>query len=280
MTALTSGLLSSWELYADVGLWMVVVGVAGEVVEIGIKHIEQGRFLEHRGIQFNEWSKSHALEIEFLGFVFWILVVIGLVMEWRGSHKASGIRQDEIIRLTKTLDSTTMVARDAQLRVAHLTQSNSLLQIEAAEYAVRKESSISENEEEMFMRLVKHAPKGPIRMAYHDDPLAGFVEGKERIAQPLWAMLSNAGYDMQGGWFSTNATRFMMAWNDVALIFRDTKARPPHLQALSDALAQIHLKAQITTYGADAYNVETNQILIYVFNPRSDMIYHPFGGGK
>lgn len=96
-TSATSELLISWELYATVGSVMVIVGVAGEGVEIAVK------FLEKRNERLRAWYERHALTVEFVGFVFWVMVVIGLMMEWRGNQKSTAIKEDETAELTKEL---------------------------------------------------------------------------------------------------------------------------------------------------------------------------------
>lgn len=123
MTSETYELLNAWESYADVGSVMVIVGVAGEGVEIAVK------FLEKKNERLREWYERHELSIEFVGFVFWVMVVVGLGVEWRGNHKSSGIKEDDRARLTTILDATTRLAGQATERAAVLQSNSTALQL-------------------------------------------------------------------------------------------------------------------------------------------------------
>src|SRR5260221_14525485 len=85
-----------WERIADVGALLVIVGVVGEGLEIAIKVAEHAQpkyprlkaWIEKPKIRnkvnfskWLQWCKIHELRIEVFGFIFWALVVLGLVVE-------------------------------------------------------------------------------------------------------------------------------------------------------------------------------------------------------
>lgn len=100
MTAIDSASLNWYESLADWGTKLVIAGVACEALEIILK------FIEYKGNSqcFNKWCEEHKfwLDVVFPG-IFWIMVVGGLVMEFRGSHQAQLIVQKENNRITQEL---------------------------------------------------------------------------------------------------------------------------------------------------------------------------------
>lgn len=97
MTALDLASLSWWETVADIGTWLVIVGVAGEGIEIVLKIIEHKS--KHQG--FKHWYEKYEFSIDVVGGIFWMMVVIGLLMEFRGSHESQRIVQTENTRITQ-----------------------------------------------------------------------------------------------------------------------------------------------------------------------------------
>jgi hypothetical protein len=97
MTALDSASLKSAEALADWGTWLVIIGVAGEGIEIAIKICEHK--VKNEG--FSAWCKKHNFAIEIWGGIFWLMVVVGLGMEFRGNHKSQQIVQNENTRITQ-----------------------------------------------------------------------------------------------------------------------------------------------------------------------------------
>jgi len=88
---------------------MVIIGVAGEGVEIGLK------LLRNRIRRIGHFFEKHELEIDFVGSVFWILVVIGLGMEWRGNHRASQIKYDQLVSAINTAGEANELTFDLSL---------------------------------------------------------------------------------------------------------------------------------------------------------------------
>jgi hypothetical protein len=97
MSVIDAASLKSWESFADLGAWLVIIGVAGEGGEIVLK------ILKHKlkNMCFLGWYNKHEFSIELFAAVFWIMVVVGLAMEFRGNHKAKTITDRENVRLTQ-----------------------------------------------------------------------------------------------------------------------------------------------------------------------------------
>src|SRR6266478_3062610 len=101
----------TWEFIADLGTCVVIVGVAGEAIEIAAKAtkvfgLKWGRFqrwlktcghLKH----WAEWCDEHEPSLEFIGAACWALVVLGLMVEFGGNHEARRIGDSENARLNK-----------------------------------------------------------------------------------------------------------------------------------------------------------------------------------
>src|SRR6267142_631907 len=88
MIAFDAASLKQWELVADWGTAFVIIGVAGEGVELLVKCFE------------NRLKKSRNADIFFhkadpwinlIGGLFWMMVPLGLWAEFRGNHNAKVI---------------------------------------------------------------------------------------------------------------------------------------------------------------------------------------------
>jgi hypothetical protein len=60
MTAADAASLNSWESMADFGTWLVIIGVAGEGLEIGIKICEH----KIKSDRFSAWCEKHEFSID------------------------------------------------------------------------------------------------------------------------------------------------------------------------------------------------------------------------
>jgi hypothetical protein len=82
MSAEDAALLKFSESVADFGTWLVIIGVAGEGIEIGLK------ILRHKlkNENFLGWCNRHEFSIEIWGAIFWLMVVAGLAVEFSGNH--------------------------------------------------------------------------------------------------------------------------------------------------------------------------------------------------
>ena len=96
MSIVDSASLKFWELVADIGTWAVILGVAGEGLEITVK------ILEHKckNEKFLAWCQKHKFSIEIWGGIFWAIVVLGLATEFKGNHESQKITGAENARLT------------------------------------------------------------------------------------------------------------------------------------------------------------------------------------
>jgi hypothetical protein len=136
MSAADAASLRFWESVADVATWAVIIGVAGEVIEILLKFLKL-KFDKRRKSdpqlhppKHIEWIERHDIGLEIFGGVFWMLVVLGLIFEWRGSHKAKDITDREARRLTQQLDAATTSAGEAKKETEQLRKAN--LELEKA----------------------------------------------------------------------------------------------------------------------------------------------------
>lgn len=91
MTSFDSASLRFWTNFEEIGFWLVIIGVFGESVELMTK-LAAWRFKKH----FTERAHRWLLIIE---VVFWLLLIIGLGMEFLGGHRARIISEAENTRL-------------------------------------------------------------------------------------------------------------------------------------------------------------------------------------
>lgn len=99
MTTLDSSALSAWGALADLGCFLVIVGIVGESAELLVKWGKKKRFRDGFSLRFDEKNrrklvllikviKPKILPVE---TVFVGMVVTGLAIEFLGTHKANGI---------------------------------------------------------------------------------------------------------------------------------------------------------------------------------------------
>ncbi len=113
-------LVLSWEHFADVGAYFVIAGVAGEGLELLIK------LFGWRFEKLRQWSKRYEPLIDFVAFLFLMMVVGGLWMEVRGSHNASAIRTGQLKATTKQAAEAIERAAVLNRQVAAINQSDPL----------------------------------------------------------------------------------------------------------------------------------------------------------
>jgi len=123
----------------------VIIGVAGEGVEIVLKIMQHKLTNEN----FLAWCKLQEFAIEIWGAVFWIIVVIGLAVEFRYGHKAKTITDAENVRLIQNAaelrqraantESNLVVLNKATLELAHQydLSTNALAEANARLAAIR-----------------------------------------------------------------------------------------------------------------------------------------------
>jgi len=136
MTAADAASLSSWESIANFGTWLVIIGVAGEGLEILFKICEH-KFRENR---FLKWCGAHEFWIDILGGICWIMVVIGLVMELRGSNEAQLIVKQENARVTKEAGEAVERAGNAEKQAGHANERAAQLEKDAQSFRLKADS--------------------------------------------------------------------------------------------------------------------------------------------
>lgn len=112
MTSLDSSSLKFWEGLANWGMVVVIIGVAGEGVEIIAK------------LLFKKWYERYEKMVDVVGFVFWVMVVFGLAIEFRGDNKSKEITDRENAQLTYRATSNELKVAALNLRIEELRKEN------------------------------------------------------------------------------------------------------------------------------------------------------------
>lgn len=159
MTAFDSASLKHFESLADWGTKLVIIGVAGEGIELLIKFFEPR--LKKR-LKWRHFFHKTDPWINAVGGVFWIMVVLGLCWEFSGNHKAKVI----------------------------LDKDNAELHLKAAKLeASRMWRLLTPQQTNAFKKATEEIRKFPVRVrygTYHSE-----VEG---FAKMVRGMLDSAGF--------------------------------------------------------------------------------------
>ena len=132
-----------WEFIADCGTCAVIFGVLGEGLEIAAKAT---KLCELKWIRFQQWLRTcprlkhwsawcekHDLLIEIIGAVCWVLVVVGLMVEFGGNHEVKRIEDADNALLKNQAGQAIKEAEKAGKDAAHSrliaanTESNNLV---------------------------------------------------------------------------------------------------------------------------------------------------------
>jgi hypothetical protein len=143
MTAAVSSSLSSWEMLADWGTLLVIIGVAGEGIELALKILDR----KSKSERFKNWYKRHEFSIEICGVIFWMMVVVGLVMEFRGNHKSQQIVKVENTRITEEAGEARKLAARAELDAGKANErasTNELIALGLAKDVLRQAQQIQD----------------------------------------------------------------------------------------------------------------------------------------
>jgi hypothetical protein len=82
--------------------------------------------LQHKSPGLARWQKRNEALIEFLGGVFWVVVVLGLATEFEGNYRAKKISDSENVRFSAEASRARMDAAKAVERAVN-TESNNLV---------------------------------------------------------------------------------------------------------------------------------------------------------
>src|SRR5690348_16276305 len=115
---------------------MVIIGVFGEGMEIALKLIaglsekatKVGKSPKAWMHTCAQWHQKHEVLVDFVGGVFWLMVVAGLAMEFDGNHKVKIIEQAENTRLNTEASNARKDAALAIERAANVESNNFVLQ--------------------------------------------------------------------------------------------------------------------------------------------------------
>jgi hypothetical protein len=151
----------TWERIADFGSWMVVWGVLGEGLEISIKLAQLLRIKWNRiwnwlslcsilrGLRSKcalcfEWCDRHELAIEVWGGFWWLVVVLGLVIELGANQRARRIDGAENVQLHKRAANLETNAAELKLEAEQLHSTNLLLRSNIVALEVRMQPRMIE----------------------------------------------------------------------------------------------------------------------------------------
>jgi len=176
MSSADSWWLSFWEWFASVGFLLVIVGC---IIE-GVEHL----------VKFKRSEAHKRKGIEKLG---WLILVVGLAMEFLGDRRAKRIADRENRRLSA-------VAAFANERAALVESNNLVLQKQLAE--IKQWRTIKPEQKKAFIDLTKGIePKFPIRVRY--------APGSTEVASFAYQIRSMLD---AGGFAETNGDLSICPW--------------------------------------------------------------------
>jgi hypothetical protein len=178
MTAFDPGSLSHWESFADWGTKFVIVGVAGEGLELFIKFI--ARPLRKRASWRHFFHKADPW-IDFVGTVFWIMVVCGLWAEFKGNHMSK-------IILDKDNAQLHLQAESNEVRVAEMGRTNLAMLQALIGFEVELERGISD--ELGFANALRAIPGIRVKMAIAQ------TSDSARLANDLRFVMTAGGWQV------------------------------------------------------------------------------------
>src|SRR5581483_4401369 len=123
--------LEFWETIADVGTVLVMVGVTGEGLDIVLKICKR----KVKNARFHNWLEKHDFAIEIWGAIFWIMVVVGLAIEFKGNHKAQQIVTVENTRMRQKAGDAIALAGMVSVQAA--STSNNVAKMNPTNQPVR-----------------------------------------------------------------------------------------------------------------------------------------------
>jgi hypothetical protein len=172
MTSLDSASLIFWESVAEWGFRMVFIGVAGEGAEIIAK------------LFFKKSFKKHEHSWDIFSGICWLILVVGLAIEFKGTHNVTRLSDAENARLTEAAANTESNSVALSLRVEELRKKNDEFEAKA------KDRRITMEQMNNFIFLTEKIRKIPIKICI-------FAEGRdtETFAKDLREMFTNARFE-------------------------------------------------------------------------------------
>jgi hypothetical protein len=184
MTALDSSSLKFWESVAEWGFRMVFIGVVGEGAEIIAK------------LYFKKSFKKYEHSWDIFSGICWLILVVGLAIEFKGTHNVTLIADSENARLTNEAALARREAGQANERAANTESNNLVLQsnVDELEIRLRKQlRKISLVDRDEFIDFLKNCPhKKPIQVFVEKSIFEGDFETRN-YARQIRGMLDDAG---------------------------------------------------------------------------------------
>jgi len=235
MTDLDASSLKFWESFSEFGFWLVIIGVFGESVDLLSKWV-----VRRRKTPLPEKIEKWLLPVESF---FWVILCIGLAMEFRGGHNAKQIADRENARLNGEAGQARKDAAVAMKQAEEIRHVNLDLQVKLLEVE-RKTGprTILPDNASIFRELVKNQPKGGLEFIVVTT--AGNSESVD-FATALSNLLKSAGYDAPIPPFTTVGATARTPSAEVEINILDPKHAPPFVEPLCRSLNAIGIDAKI-----------------------------------
>ncbi len=254
MTTLDSSWLKFWEFVSEFGFIMVIVGVVGEGTELVVEWVER-----RKGKATAPKKPGWLLPVETFSFA---ILVVGLAMEFLGSHNAMRIADAENAKLNleakqagknaaASYENAAVAKREAgeaNDRAANTESNNLVLQAKVLELeANAKDRIITPAQKEIFIHFLKDAPTGVVRLGWRNmtAECITFVAG-------IKDMLIDSGYNV-ASYIDYNGDQFvplpLPKGNGLWFIINRSDQRPAFLPALIARFQSIGIVPAFATNG-------------------------------
>jgi hypothetical protein len=222
-----SSSLKLWEFVSEFGFVMVIVGVVGEGFELIVKWGDR-----RRGKATSKKDLEWLLPVETL---FFVILTIGLAMEFLGSHNAMRISDAENGRLN--LLSNGAYERSANAESNNLVLRSNVLVLQAQLQRRR----ITDEKKHIMIDMLIHAPKGRVTLTavQSDVEAVYFLEDIEDV-------LKKSGFDVEQNLLASFWTSGTYP-TGLALHIKNAQAPPPHADAILRAFKAAGINPDDTT---------------------------------
>ena len=223
---------------------MVIIGVAGEGVEIGLK------IFKRKCKRLRQWYGKHEYGIDIIGGIFWVFVVAGLAIEFKGNNKAREIGARENAKLSGDAGRALKDAALANERAAKFDADRVLIEKQAEEIrstnfvlqakasGLEKEASeaklrlaeieartqprhISRDQKEKLVAALKDAPKGKVMLC-----TINATDETKAYEWELMQLLEALHFQLDSSMIGT--PYYVRPYNGIELAVKDRKNPPPH----------------------------------------------------